>query len=328
MTVVVTGSAGFIGRALTEALLAAGRRVIGVDRRTQAARPGLTALTADLLDDDDLVGAALAAADAVYHLAGCPGVRGDDRGLARRRHRDNVLAGARVLAAVPRGVPLMITSSSSVYGGARHGRPSHETDQPRPAGGYARSKLALEHLCAGRPVTVVRPFTVAGEGQRPDMALSLWLAAAARGRPLRVLGSLERTRDVTDVRQAAQAMIALTGVPGVVNIGTGRGRTLRELAGAVAEVTGAEVRYAIEPAPPVEPGDSLADTRRLRALTGWTPETDLLDVVRRQYAHVRTTTTDVLAATGSAVTGLAATGLAAPGLVAPGWAAPGLAATS
>ncbi|WP_157250790.1 NAD-dependent epimerase/dehydratase family protein [Nonomuraea typhae] len=284
MTVVVTGSAGFIGRALTRALLAAGHQVIGVDRRTQPARPGLTVLTADLLDDDGLVRAALARADAVYHLAGRPGVRETGPGVARLRHRDNVLAGARILAEVPANVPLVVTSSSSVYGGARHGRPSHEDDTPRPAGGYARSKLALERLCRSRPVTVVRPFTVAGEGQRPDMALAVWLDAALRGHPLRILGSLDRTRDVTDVRQAAAAMIALTGVPGVVNLGTGRGQSLRAMTAAVAEATGREIRHALEPAPPVEPGDSLADTRRLRALLGWTPETDLLDVVRRQHA--------------------------------------------
>lgn len=285
MASIVTGSAGFIGRILTQTLLDTGHQVIGIDRRPQEAMPGLTVLTADLLDGDDLVTAAFEAADAVYHLAGCPGVRDQSPGVAWRRHRDNVLAGARVLSAVPRGVPLVVASSSSVYGGAHHGRPSHEGDPLAPIGGYAQSKAALERLCARRPVTVVRPFTVAGEGQRPDMALALWLEAARHGRPLRVLGSLERTRDVTDVRQAARALIDLTGVPGVVNVGTGRGHTLRAMADAVAEVTGREVRFAIEPAPPVEPGDSLADTRRLRALIGWVPETDLLDVVRRQEAR-------------------------------------------
>ncbi|WP_158088659.1 NAD-dependent epimerase/dehydratase family protein [Thermoactinospora rubra] len=282
MTSIVTGSAGFIGRILTETLIARGEHVIGVDRRPQPPRPGLTVLTADLLDEDELVRAAFESADAVYHLAGCPGVRDDGPGVAWRRHRDNVLAGARVLALTPRGVPLLVCSSSSVYGGARHGRPSREDDELRPIGGYARSKVALEELCRGRAVTVVRPFTVAGEGQRPDMALSIWLEAARRGRPLRILGSLERTRDVTDVRQAARAMADLIGIPGAVNVGTGRGVSLRAMVAAVAEVTGAEVTLDVRPAPPVEPGDSLADTRLLRSLIGWTPETDLLDVVRRQ----------------------------------------------
>lgn len=284
MTCVVTGSAGFIGKALTETLLAAGHKVIGIDRIPQPSRPGLTVLTADLLDDDELVRAALEDADAVYHLAGRPGVRDHRPGVEWHRHRDNVLAAARVLAVVPRRVPVVVASSSSVYGGARHGRPSAETDTLRPLGGYARSKARLEALCAGRPTTIVRPFTVAGEGQRPDMALSIWLAAAVAGRPLRVLGSPERTRDVTDVRQAARALVDLTGMPGVVNLGTGRGHTLRAMAAAVATVTGTDVALVVEPASGAEPHDSLADTRRLRSLIGWTPETDLLDVVRRQHA--------------------------------------------
>ncbi|NUR92318.1 MAG: NAD(P)-dependent oxidoreductase, partial [Nonomuraea sp.] len=223
-------------------------------------------------------------ADVVYHLAGCPGVRRQGPAVEARRHRDNVEATARVLALTPAGVPLVITSSSSVYGGADAGRPSRESDPPRPIGGYARSKVAMEGLCAGRRVTVARPFTVAGERQRPDMALATWLAAAREGRPLRVLGSLDRTRDVTDVRQVARALIDLTGHPGVVNVGTGRGITLRALAEAVAEATGTSPELEIVPASPVEPGDSLADTGRLRALIGWVPETDLATLVRRQLA--------------------------------------------
>lgn len=278
VTAIVTGSAGFIGQALVDALLAAGEQVIGIDRRPQSPRPGLTTVCSDILDLH-----APLRADAVYHLAGCPGVRREGPAVAARRHRDNVLAAARMLALTPPDVPLVITSSSSVYGGARPGRPSRESDLPRPIGGYAESKLAMERLCAGRPVTIARPFTVAGEGQRPDMALATWLAAAEAGRPLRVLGSLDRTRDVTDVRQVARALIDLTGIPGIVNIGTGRGVSLGAMIEAVAEVTRTEIACEVVPASPVEPGDSLADTRRLRSLIGWAPQTDLVELVRRQH---------------------------------------------
>jgi nucleoside-diphosphate-sugar epimerase len=292
VSAIVTGSAGFIGQVLTESLIHSGEQVIGIDRLPQPSRPGLISLTADLLDDDELVRTALADADVVFHLAGCPGVRDTAPDIVRRRHRDNVLAGARVLSLVPARVPLVVASSSSVYGGAHGGRPSLETDRLRPTGGYAESKVWLERLCADRvrngcPTAIVRPFTVAGEGQRPDMALSIWLRAARLGRPLRVLGSLDRTRDVTDVRQAARAMMELAGSCGVVNVGTGRGHTLREMAAAVAEALDTEITFSIEPAAAIEPSDSLADVRRLRALIGWTPETDLADVVRRQ-AHTPT----------------------------------------
>jgi nucleoside-diphosphate-sugar epimerase len=308
VTSIVTGAAGFIGRALTSALLSSGSPVIAIDRRPIEERPGLTVITADLLDVfdglSDAFSTAFSAADEVYHLAGCAGVRDAAPGIAWRRHRDNVLAGARVLALTPPGVPLLVTSSSSVYGGAARGhpggascgrlsgesdpvRPSAESDPVRPVGGYATSKVALERLCLDRPeVTIIRPFTVAGEGQRPDMALSVWLRAAEEGRPLRVLGSLDRTRDITDVRQAARAMIELIGVPGIVNLGTGHGQTLRAMAEAVATVTGASPTFDVVPAPLDEPGDSLADTRRLHSLLGWTPRTDLLDLVRRQQLVV------------------------------------------
>jgi nucleoside-diphosphate-sugar epimerase len=290
VAVVVTGAAGFVGSTLVPALLARGEQVIAIDRHQVPARPGLVVLTADLLDDDERVVAALGSADAVFHLAGCPGVRDARLDIAWRRHRDNVLATAAVLAAVLRDTPLVITSSSSVYGGAP-GRPSAESDPLRPHGGYAESKARVELLCrqrlaAGGAVAVARPFTVVGEGQRPDMALARWIEAALGGQPLRVFGSPERTRDLTDVREAVRALIALVdrAACGPVNVGTGTARTLGELAEAVGRAVGHPVRIAVVPAGPEELAGSLADTRRLHALTGLELHTELDDVVARAVA--------------------------------------------
>jgi len=295
LTVVVTGSAGFIGSILVDELLSRGERVIGVDRRVQPARPGLLVLTADLVDwPDELLDAALEGADAVFHLAGCPGVRDGAADsvidIGDRRRRDNVDATARVLAVVPGHVPVVVASSSSVYGGAR-GRPSRESDALRPLGGYARSKVAAEALCqqrlrTGGRVAIARPFTVVGEGQRADMAIARWLRAAALGRPLQVFGSLRRSRDLTDVRDAVRVLIALAErqACGPVNVGTGRPYTLAQIVAAISEITCTRVDTVVTPADHAEPADTRADTRHLRETVGFVPQTDLTAVVARQLA--------------------------------------------
>jgi nucleoside-diphosphate-sugar epimerase len=292
LAAVITGAAGFIGTTLLRRLASRGH-VVAIDRRPCDPRiDGVRRLRVDLLDHDPEVSAALEGASVVYHLAGCPDVRDPRREAQRHRYRDNVLATAAVLARVPPDVPLVVTSSSSVYGGTSPGRPSAETDRLRPHGGYARSKLLVERLCqarleAGGRVTIVRPFTVAGEGQRPGMALAQWIAAARAGRPLRLLGYPERSRDITDVRDVARALIDLgeRHADGVVNLGTGVARTLRELAGAVADAFGVEIRTVIEPSHPAEVDHTLADTTRLRELIGWVPATDLDELIARQAAE-------------------------------------------
>lgn len=287
---VVTGSAGFIGQSVLRRLARDGEDVVAVDRRPAAkSLPAVRCLTADLLDADVDVTDALRRAAAVIHLAGCPGVRDEGPDVAVRRARDNVDATARVLGAVPAHVPLVVASSSSVYGGSRDLRPSAEGDPLRPLGGYARSKVAVEALCAERASSggrtlVVRPFTVAGEGQRPDMALSRWIAATRAGRPVRVFGSTTRRRDVTDVRQVADVLVELarSGASGTVNVGTGVGHTLAALLDAVTVALGTRPAVEVVPAADEEVAATLADTRRLRSLLGWVPHTDLHVLVRRQ----------------------------------------------
>lgn len=296
--VAVTGAAGFIGGHVVDALLRAGHHVVAVDRRPApphlAGSPHtdrLTYLRTEITAGADELVDALGAVDAVLHLAACPGVRDRAPDVAERRHRDNVLATGAVLSATPLATALVVASSSSVYGGSRSGRACHEDDVLDPRGGYAASKALAEELCAlrrdsGGSVTVVRPFTVAGERQRPDMALATWLAAARAGKPLTLLGSTERTRDVTDVRDVVRALLALTERdPGVtVNIGTGRPRTLAELADAVCTAVGRDVPRVLVAAGDDEVRHTRASVSRLARLTGFAPATDLQALLARQLS--------------------------------------------
>lgn len=289
MTIVVTGAAGFIGANLVQYLrVTAGRDVVAIDRREPMSLNGVKYLRADLSMPSDGVEKALGEAEAILHLAGFPGVREQGPDVAGRRHRDNVIATRRVLESTPPDTPIVVTSSSSVYGGS-DGTPCSEDQPPRPRGGYAESKVLAERLCAARAaaggaVVAARLFTVAGEGQRPDMALSRWIKAVAAEQPVHVYGSLERTRDITDVRDVCTSLLALADsrVQGVVNVGTGTPHTLRDMLAAVETALGRAAQVEIRPAHHDDPTATLADPTRLTQTTGIRPYTDLPQLVRRQ----------------------------------------------
>jgi nucleoside-diphosphate-sugar epimerase len=269
--IVVTGAAGFIGSHVMDRLGALGIDAAGIDRRWGT----------DLLDDDASMRRALASADAVIHLAGCPGVRTQDHDIERRRWRDNVTATERLLTLVPERTALVVASSSSVYGGCR-GRASAETDRLRPLGGYARSKLAMEMRCrARRQVCIARPFSVIGPRQREDMALARWLRAVTSDEPLVVYGDVHRTRDFTDVRFVARALVhlALDAHHGTVNIGSGNPTPLARLVRAITCATSTDPRLELRPAHGEEPSDTWASTERLARAVGAVPRTDIDAVV-------------------------------------------------
>ncbi|MGL5866196.1 MAG: NAD-dependent epimerase/dehydratase family protein [Dermatophilaceae bacterium] len=292
---VVTGGSGFVGRHLVRALLGSGHRVRVIDR-VAGTELGCQYVVADLVTDD--VAGALQG-DVVYHLAARPGVRRDEPEVEQARIRDNVLATERVAQAVPADVPLVFTSSSSVYGGTS-GAPCEESGPLAPRGGYAWSKVAAEQICRDRAhsgglVQIARLFTLIGEGQRPDMALALWAAAAAAGDPITVYGNLGRTRDFTDVAQAVEALICLARLssPTVVNVGTGVGQSLAALLAAVSLHLGREPIVRIAEAPCQDPAATLAGTERLRSLMQRALSTDLIDVVGR-YLGERAANLDAL----------------------------------
>lgn len=301
MQAVVTGSAGFIGRHLVGELIARGYRVVGIDRQPGHAEPGYEHHTVDLANEvaRGEVARLLHWADVVFHLAARPGVRGRQQMIEEIRRRDNFVATRNLVSLVPTDTPLVATSSSSVYGGSIGGVPSREDDPLRPRGGYARSKLAMEQVCEQRRargglVAVIRPFTVAGEGQRPDMAFSRWMRALRNGMPIEIFGSETRSRDITDVRDAVEGLIRAgeRRVNRTVNLGTGVGHSLIEMANALLEVSGLDGGIVHHPVFADEVDATLADTRVCRDLLGFVPTTDLPGLLARQLEAA--TQTDAL----------------------------------
>jgi len=291
MKAVVTGSAGFIGSHLVEALLARGYRVTGIDRQSRPDRPGYRHAVLDVADDPSRTGLAalVSGAQIVFHLAARPGVRGIGPVLREMRRRDNVIATRSLLSVTPKAIPVVAVSSSSVYGGSRDGFPSREDDPLLPRGGYARSKAEMERVCGmyrarGGGIAVVRPFTVAGEGQRPDMAFSSWLGALRRGDPIRILGSRDRSRDITDIRDAVEGLIRAgeRQVNETVNLGTGVTHRLIDLVQALMDVYGRETDVVVRPSLSEEVDVTLADTTRCAQLLGFVPRTDLHTLLARQ----------------------------------------------
>jgi nucleoside-diphosphate-sugar epimerase len=272
-------------------LLAIGEPVVGIDRAALTPHPGLTVLTADLCNRDDWVTATLADADAVFHLAGCPGVRDPRSAIDTLRHRDNVLAAAVVLESVPAGTLLVVTSSSSVYGGARFGRASRERDRLRPRR-LCASKVAVERLCrqriaTGGRIVIARPFTVAGEGP----AARHGTGPVDRRSPIRPTVAVTRltvqTRDITDAQHVVRALVALAGssAQGPVNVGTGRGHSLARMVAAVADAL--QVRSVPKWSRPARPSAGHAGRHhQLRRLIGWVRDRSNQLVARQVTAGV------------------------------------------
>lgn len=302
MGIVVTGASGFLGNTLVPTLTSLGHDVVAIDRAAPSFfGPAVTHVQCELSTPTAEAVTALREADAIIHLAGCPGVRDSAPMVARRRHRDNVLATEAVLAATPAHTPAIVLSSSSVYGGARSVsttrattvRASHEDDTLYARGGYAASKIAAEQVCraraqAGGHVLVVRPFTVLGEGQRADMAVARWAREARTTGAVTVLGDPQRTRDFTDVRDVARVLAALARLApaGTVNLGTGRGHNLAALAAAVSTAVGITPQLHVVPAGEAEVAHTRAHTAALQRLVGFVPHTDLPDVVARSVASL------------------------------------------
>lgn len=180
--------------------------------------------------------------------------------------------------------------------------PVLESQPLRPRSPYAVSKVAAEALCyqwsqtAGLDIVCARPFNHVGPGQGasyvvPAMARQVVEIRRGLRPPELVLGSVDVTRDVLDVRDVVSAYLALLecGTSGeVYNVCSGVERSVRELATMLLERAGVQATLRTDPelVRPHEQRRMVGDNTKLRKATGWKPSipfNQTLDDVLRDW---------------------------------------------
>lgn len=317
MRVFVTGADGFVGQHTLAALLEAGHEVTGAITGSEPALETLSPTLADRIDwvsfdlrNPDAVGRAVQEArpDAVLHLAALSSVsrswsQPDDTFEVNAAGTIHLLRAIRALDPPPRPRPVVLVGSGEAYGqnGTDHA-PLTESTPLRPLNPYAASKAAQEMVgwALGRTdhtrLVQTRSFTQTGPGQSPTFVTVDWasqlLAIRDEGRePVLRVGNIDVVRDFLDVRDAADAYLALLETPdahGVFNVCSGRGVPLRTLLERLQAVAGVDVDVRVDPdrLRPADITSLVGDPARLTTATGWRPTRPLDRTLEDTLGHL------------------------------------------
>ena len=261
----ITGGAGFIGSHLAERLIADGHSVTVLDDLSTGRMENLAKvqeslnfqLVRDSVENSLTVNRLVAACDAVFHLAAAVGVQlvldEPVRTIRTTIHGTEV-----VLEAANRyDRPVLITSSSEVYGkGARV--PFAEDDDvvmgPTSTTRYCYAYckgidefMGLSYFKQYKlPVTIVRLFNTVGPRQvgRYGMVLPRFVSAALKNEPLKVTGDGSQTRCFCHVADVVEALMKLMDTPTaagrVFNLGGDEEISINDLALRVIDVAGSK----------------------------------------------------------------------------------------
>jgi nucleoside-diphosphate-sugar epimerase len=299
MKALVTGGAGFIGSAISRALLEEGWTVRVFDNLltgfAENVPAGAEFLRGDLRDPDD-IRKACAGIEVVFHQAALRSVpRSVDEPVLSESC--NIAGTLNLLSAAEQaGVRRVVyASSSSVYGDVAEGR-QREDMTPSPLSPYAVSKLAAEQYCRvwthlkGLSTVSLRYFNVFGPGQRPESKYAAvfpgFIAALAEQRAPEVHWDGEQSRDFSYIGDVVRANIAAAAAGpaadgAVINIAGGDPKSVNQVLQEVSDAIG----HWIEPVrTPKRAGDvrrTHADISLAEKLLGFKPEADWKESVAR-----------------------------------------------
>jgi UDP-glucose-4-epimerase GalE len=305
----VVGGAGYVGSHAARTLRRHGHEAVIYDNLcTGHARlaAGFELITADLADAVKLT-AALRRVDAVMHFAAHAYV-GESVENPRKYFRNNVQVGLALLnACLDCGVRKFIFSSTCAVYGVPQKVPIAEDNPRSPINPYGVSKLFFENALEaydpayGLRFVSLRYFNAAGADEAGDIGemhvpethlIPLALqAAAGTGPELQVFGADYPTpdgtclRDYVHVNDLAEAHVAAlqhldrNGSSAFVNLGSGRGTSVKEVLDAVEKVTGKPVPRRVMPRRTGDPPALVADSRLAASLLHWKADRSLEQII-------------------------------------------------
>ena len=309
MVVLVVGGAGYIGSHAARALKRAGHEAIIFDNLStgyEFLAAGFELVKADVLDTAALM-RVFPRVDAVMHFAAHAYV-GESVADPRKYFRNNVEGGLSLLnAALEAGVKKIIFSSSCAVYGEPAKVPIDEQTPRQPVNPYGVSKAFFEQALEaydrayGMRYASLRYFNAAGADENGEIGelhdpethlIPIALrAAAGLGPELQVFGSDYPTPDGTCIRDyihvndladahvKALEQLATGHESFAVNLGTGKGSSVKEVISAVGEVTGKRVPHRMAPRRTGDPAALVANPARAQRLLQWKATRGLRDMV-------------------------------------------------
>ncbi len=302
----VSGVAGFIAARVTEMLLEAGHKVVGIDNLNDAYdvrikqhrlaklknNNGFTFHKMDIADWDAVQDIKTGSGnfDAVINLAARAGVRSSVENPWVYVDT-NVTGTLNLLEFCQRlRIPkFLLASTSSVYG-ADAPLPTPETaSSDYPLQAYAASKKGAEalshayHYLYDIDVSIVRFFTVYGPAGRPDMSVYRFIRWIIEDEPVRLFGDGNQSRGFTYIDDIARGVIQALKFLGfeIINLGGHQNITINDLIAMIEQKVGKPA--IIDHLSPIKADmkANLADVSKAGSLLGWEPIVDLQDGLTR-----------------------------------------------
>lgn len=315
MTILVTGTAGFIGFHTARDLLARGENVVGIDNVNDYYDTALKEARLAILQqsdrfdferadiaDKDAVTALISRRsdiDRVIHLAAQAGVRYSL--INPYAYTRSNVEGHLVLMEACRKLPALrhfvYASSSSVYGANTKLPFSVEDPVDHPVSLYAATKRSMELLSESYvsmyalPMTGLRFFTVYGPWGRPDMAPIIFTRKILAGEPIPVFNNGDMRRDFTFIDDIVAGVLACLDSPAepvdgapphrIYNIGNHRSEKLMDFIAILEKSLGKKAEIDLQPMQPGDVKETYADIEATRRDFGFNPATSIAEGIPR-----------------------------------------------
>ena len=307
--ILVTGGAGYIGSVAASVLIDQGHEVVVFDDLStghkDAVDPRASFIEGSLLDPSALKQAIQNCA-AVMHFAG-KSLVGESTQKPDLYREVNIGGTANLLAAMnSAGVERLVFSSSA----ATYGQPTSDLiteDSPAaPTNPYGQTKLEIDQMISASKLSAIslRYFNVAGalktkqgwisERHANETHLIPNVLKATGENPLKIFGTDWDTPDGTCVRDYVHvvdlidahilALDKLTSHHEIINIGSGRGNSVREVISASEKVLGRKIATVDASRRDGDPARLVASIDKAKKVLGWAPSRDLTAMIADHHA--------------------------------------------
>jgi len=311
--VLVVGGAGYIGSHVQKQLLEEGFQVVVFDNLSTGDKvnllKGAAFIEGNILDKQALNDAMSQNIDAVVHLAAKKAV-GESMEHPEIYAENNITGALNILnAMVANGVKHIVFSSSAAVYGMPEYIPLNEKHQIKPINYYGYTKICIEQnmdwyaklgklnyaaLRYFNAVGYAADKSITGRERNPQNLLPIIMEVATGKREkLSIFGNDYDTPDGTCVRDyihvsdlATAHTLALRYLMTdnqsfAVNLGTGKGTSVKEMVDATEKVIGKKLNYDYAPRRAGDPAELTADASLARAILGWKPRyTDVEEIIR------------------------------------------------